>query len=206
MTRPRQKSSKSSRRLGIFVCAVLAWAAWIPAAAQAGVGASITNTATVSHDIPFVPREDSATVDVVVEADLALEAIGLPNPVFDGTTLLVVFRVTNNGPANSTGSLVTADIPGDVSFVSSDLCFDNSGVLTCEMSALGPGEEEIADTVASFGIDVASPIVFQGTLAGQETDPVPANDTSTLSVPVELAMFYDGFESGDTAGWSLAVP
>jgi len=59
------------------------------------------------------------TVDVSsAPADLNVSKIALEGPVLPGSDIEYTIKVANNGPATSTGTFVTDDLPHSVSLIS----------------------------------------------------------------------------------------
>ncbi len=81
---------------------------------------SITNTATVKSDAAdLVVANNTSTVVVRVNpsADLAIVAAPVPASVIRGSTLTYSFTVTNNGPSQSDGVILTNALPTGATFV-----------------------------------------------------------------------------------------
>ena len=88
---------------------------------------------------------------VIAEADLVIAKSDAPDPVIAGQSLTYAITVTNNGPSDATGVVVTDTLPAEVSYVSdSDSCVEGpSGVLTCDLGTIAAGAD------ASFEVLVA---------------------------------------------------
>jgi uncharacterized repeat protein (TIGR01451 family) len=73
-------------------------------------------------------------------ADLHVGVNGAPDPVFAGNAITYTLVVTNDGPLNATGVLITDTLPSRVSFVSSvpgsSQCSIHNQVLTCALGEL----------------------------------------------------------------------
>jgi uncharacterized repeat protein (TIGR01451 family) len=76
------------------------------------------------------------------EADLELAKSDSPDPVIAGTQLTYVLDVTNNGPDDTSGVVVTDLLPPQVTFdplLSSPSCSEAAGVVTCTAATLSSG-------------------------------------------------------------------
>ena len=94
------------------------------------------DTATVSaNEADPIPGNNSASVTTTVNAsaDLSLALTGTPNPVLVGGNLTYTIVVTNDGPSEATGVVVTDVLPAFVNVLSitTDGTFsNNNGVVT----------------------------------------------------------------------------
>jgi uncharacterized repeat protein (TIGR01451 family) len=81
----------------------------------------ISNTATVSgteHDSNPNNNTSTAITEVNPEADLSITKTGSPDVVLPGNNITYTITVTNEGPSNATGVVVTDLLPAGVTFVS----------------------------------------------------------------------------------------
>ena len=93
-------------------------------------GSTITNTASVSSattDANGANNTSAATTSVITSADLAVTKTA-SNSVVAGTTLTYTIHVTNSGPSNASGVILTDILPAGVTFVSPSPCSFRSGV------------------------------------------------------------------------------
>jgi len=153
----------------------------------------ITNTATVAgNEIDPTPGNDTAqvttTVNVPPSADLAVTKTAAPNPVQAGSNLTYTVTVTNNGPTDpATGVTLTDTLPAGVTFVSATPsqgtpCTQVAGTVTCTLGNVtmaAPATVTIVVTPAQAG-----QITNTATVAGNETDPTPGNDTAQVTTTV----------------------
>ena len=76
-----------------------------------------------------------------VGADVALDKAG-PNAVSGGGLITYTLTITNNGPADATGVVVTDTLPAGVTFVLASVgCDEDSGVVVCNVGTLANGGE-----------------------------------------------------------------
>lgn len=138
---------------------------------------------------PF-PANDSSlvTTNVTAEpppsgADLAMSKAG-PALVRPGAGFSYSLVVTNNGPDDATGVVVTDPLPAGVEVESvSDGCTRSGETVTCAASSLGAGE------AAAFKIDVTAPddegeLVNTAQVSSGTLDAVPGNDSATVTTLV----------------------
>ncbi len=157
----------------------------VPSGTPAG---TYTNTVTVSGDESDpVPANDTAAEDtqVVEEADLGIVKTDAPDPVTAGENLTWTLEVTNHGPSDASGVVVTDVLPPEVAFVSaSPGCTEAGGTVTCTAAALDEGDTvtfEITVTVAS---SATGTLTNTADVTADQTDPVPGNDSDTEETAV----------------------
>jgi uncharacterized repeat protein (TIGR01451 family) len=154
---------------------------------------TVTNTATVSGD--FFPIINSSGVDILIDvpppvgtADLEITLSSLFDPVSPGSTLLYNVEVHNIGPDTANGVFVTGALPPNVSFdpLNSPGCSESNGSVTCCFGIIGINGR----TSSSIGmiVDVNAPprmITFTLDAQGDEPDPDPANNSSSVDVTIQ---------------------
>lgn len=124
------------------------------------------------------------------QADLAVSKTDSPDPLFSAAgDLTYTITVDNNGPDGATGVTLADTLPAGVTFVSAsttagqcDAAPDAGGVIGCGLGDLA------ASGNATVTIVVTPPTVTEPTtlsnsvsVAGNENDPTPANNTATAT-------------------------
>jgi len=160
-------------------------------------GTVLSNTATVSSSTTDSdPTNNSSTFDTTVHAlaDLAVTKSGPTDTIAgDSANPTYTITLTNNGPSDAQGVMLTDPLPAGETFVSQT---QTSG----PVFALGSTDSSISDTIAtlaagasaSFTVVVqVSPSVLDGTVlsnmatvGSNTTDPDPTNNTSTVKTTV----------------------
>jgi uncharacterized repeat protein (TIGR01451 family) len=157
---------------------------------------SLTNTAGVTPPSGVTdpsPGNNAATdTDALTpEADLSLAKSDSPDPVGSGAPLVYTIQVTNLGPSVSSGMTVTDTLPPQVSFVSttpgSPTCTFASGTVTCALGGLAPAAVHTVTVQVQVNAGVLGPIGNTATVAGNDPDPVPGNDSDTEPTQVITA-------------------
>ncbi|MEM7093500.1 MAG: hypothetical protein AAF567_10900 [Actinomycetota bacterium] len=185
-------------------------------------GATVTNNAVVSAnetDPNPANDDDSASSDIIREADLSVVKDDGDATVIAGEAVTYSITVTNDGPSQASGIEVSDTIPADTSFDSAGStpgCVEAAGEVTCPVAGpVDPGDT--SSIVIAFLVDddlaPGSTISNTVTVSGDETDPNPGNDSGSDSTPVEtsadVSIVKDAVEAtavaGSTMTWTLAV-
>ena len=112
------------------------------------VAAVITDVASVTATTPdLVPANNVAIEDTTVTdaADLAISKTDSADPVVIGDDVTYTVTVTNPGPSDATGVVVTDTLPGPGSVTfgsatpSQGSCSQASGVVTCPLGLVAVG-------------------------------------------------------------------
>ena len=106
--------------------------------------ATVSNTAAIASSPvtdPDVLNDQATDVDTVTAAaDLSITKSGSADPVIAGEDLTYTLVVTNDGPSDATGVVVTDPIPAGTSFVSADNGgTEAAGTVTWNLGALADG-------------------------------------------------------------------
>ncbi len=164
-------------------------------------GASIVDAASVTSATNDAnPSNDSAsaTVGVTHSADLAL-AMQASSTAMRGGTVTFTTALTNNGPGSASNASVTSPTPAGLVFVS------NAGACTtafpCAFASVTQGAPRLITTTYAIPADYAGadPIAVTASVAAETTDPVPANNSGSMTVPVTSSADVSVSQSGTTA-------
>jgi uncharacterized repeat protein (TIGR01451 family) len=151
---------------------------------------TLTNTATITFT-PIAetdPTNNAATdTDTVASAaDLGITKTDLPDPVVAGNNVTYTLTVTNLGPSDAAGVLVTDTLPGSVTFVSATpsqgSCAQAAGVVTCPLGTIANGGTATITIVVTTTIDGL--ITDTAVVSSSTPDPAPANNTASQSTTV----------------------
>ncbi len=158
--------------------------------------ATITATATVEADNDPNPGANSTqtvVTSVAQGANLALDMGASPNPVIGGALLSYTAQVTNAGPNASGGLSLVNTLPPGVTFVSAAgsnwTCSAAASVVTCShpgpiaVGGVAP-TVTIVGRVAVAGGTITNTASVSPSASGGVPDPVPGNNTATISVGV----------------------
>lgn len=116
-------------------------------------------------------------------ADLALTKTASPAEVQPQGEVTYTLTVTNNGPGEATGVVITDTLPAGVTFVSSSQCTHANGVVTCNVGTLANGANAVR-TVVVRAPSTPGSFVNSASASGNETDPTPANNSSAGAASV----------------------
>lgn len=158
-------------------------------------GNAIVNEATVTADEkdPVLANNiDTADVPITVVTDLRIQKDADLATVASGGTLTYTIIVTNDGPSDATGVIVTDTLPADVTFTSGNvegnaaLVTANNGVITADVGDLADGAFKTITIVVGVAPNAADTLTNTATVTNvPDTDSNTANDTDTAVTDVE---------------------
>ena len=177
---------------------------------------TITNTATVTgNETDPDPTNNTATEPTTVnpEVDLAIVKTASPDPVAAGEVLTWTLTVTNNGPSNATGVVVDDALPPEVTVTA--ISAPCAAGFPCTIGDMAVGATVVITVDVLVDIATQEPITNTATVTGNEPDPDPGNNTSTVVTPVdyveiEIVKTVDdppaaGWQRGDLVTWTMTV-
>lgn len=110
---------------------------------------SATASSIEGYYDPTSPNTQSKEVSVGnVTADIGVEVIATPTPVFLGNNLTYKATVKNNGPSQATGVVFNQSLPSGVTLVSAQAdqglpCTEMSGTINCNIGSLSSGQDAV---------------------------------------------------------------
>ncbi len=161
----------------------------VNASTPSGTSITDTATATATNIVPgLTTNTASATVLVASSssADVSIVKTATPNPVTQGTLLVYTLTVTNNGPATATTVDVQDMLPSSATYLSSSWtqgsCSEAGGTVVCQLGTLANAGTATITILTLPG--ASGTIVNTATVAADQADPNPSNNTSSVSVLV----------------------
>jgi uncharacterized repeat protein (TIGR01451 family) len=155
-------------------------------------GTVITQSATIATTggiTDSIAANNTASATTIVQAktstDLAITKTASPNPVGQGQLVTYLLTVVNNGPGTATGVTVSDTLPAGMSLISASPSAGScsgAATITCTIGSLavrGTATVSIVVQASTLGT-----ISNTATVTGAQTDPVPANNSSTAPVTV----------------------
>ena len=148
----------------------------------------LNNSASVSAvetDPNTANNSATATTTVTPSVDLALSKTDSPDPVIVGNNLTYTINVSNNGPSNATGVIVTDTLPAGITFVSaipSKGSCSGTTTVTCNLGTLNNAANASATIIVKP--TAAGPLSNSASVSGTEVDPNTANNSATVSTTV----------------------
>lgn len=170
------------------------WAIKVPPGSYTVVasGGAYSGTATAqvvvvdaNIEIDFRSGGNIGEVDFanqIPHADLLVTKIAAPSPVGAGSNLTYTVIVTNRGPNTATSVILTDFLPINTTFVSASNCGQAGGVVTCNLGTIVKGAK-VTRTIVVTPND-AGILTNVATVAANEDDPVPGNNTATAITTV----------------------
>ena len=137
---------------------------------------------------------NSATEDTFVyiwvpSSDISVIKSDDPDPAEAWQILTYTITVTNNGPDQAAGVMLTDTPPNEVDFVSANTtrgsCTEAAGTVTCDIGFI-PAGDEVVVTIEVEVSDASEIITNTATVATESDDPDVSNNTDTEDTNVEL--------------------
>ena len=149
---------------------------------------STANVGALEND--FDPSNNTMTIGAQVDpasADLAVTLTANPNPIPLGGVLTYTALVTNNGPVTAPNVVLTSTLPPNVSFISASqgATVANGNTIICNLGNLAVGASATV-TINARGI-IVSGGTATASVASSVTDPLPGNNTASVTTAVTAA-------------------
>jgi uncharacterized repeat protein (TIGR01451 family) len=175
---------------------------WTSFSTGGGAGANFAKVGAVQMEIngvsgidgqvgaisTFGPKTFAENFANAAEADLAVVKTASPNPVVAGQQLNYTLVGTNNGPSPATGVTITDPLPASLTFVSATSSQGTvnygGGTLTASLGSLANGASATVNVVATVAASASGTVTNVATISGNQTDPNPANNTSTVTTTI----------------------
>ena len=146
---------------------------------------SVSVTATET-DTNAANNSVSENTTVQLGADLVFSKLATPDPVIAGNAVFYYLKVTNNGPANASNTVITDTLPTGVVFdsytASQGTCSHSAGVVTCNLG-LVPYARTAQVTLVAIAT-VGGIQSNSATVTASTPDPNPSDNTDTADVTV----------------------
>lgn len=143
------------------------------------------------------------SITVFTPADLSITKSASPDPVVAGNALTYTLTVTNNGPGDATGVIVTDTLPPEVSLVSATPSQGSCAGVVCDLGNLNNGASAAITIVST--VDPSTPagtITNSASVTANEPDPNTADNTASTATSVEtveakaLTIDFEGLLAG----------
>ncbi len=134
------------------------------------------------------PGDEEAARETVVEAlaDLVMTRSDSVDPVVAGTPLTYTTKVTNNGPSNAVGVVVSDTLPAGVRLGATSGCAeDPGGVPTCSLGTIEVGSTRKYTISMAVNSATLDDLVNRASVSSQTTDASPGDEAITENTAVE---------------------
>jgi uncharacterized repeat protein (TIGR01451 family) len=143
----------------------------------------------ITSDDPDEPEiRLPATLTVIQrEADLVVDKTASVKTVYIGDTITYTLVITNNGPQDATGVIVTDTLPVLVSLLHAPLgCTESSQVISCEIGDLGV-DNSVTVTIVVTATGEGDAVNSVEVLSDLD-DPDMTNNTDSVSIKIDRKM------------------
>lgn len=182
---------------------------------------TLASSASVASDTPDGDagnNSSSDTTSIGTTTDLAVTISDAPDPVSAASNLVYTIALTNNGPSNAAGAMLTTQVRSGTTFVALEApagwscsapAVGNIGSVTCTNPSFGVTTESFRLTVRVLSGTPAGTILdFSATASTATTDSDATNNTDSettgVTVAADLAVALDGVGPAIGSGASLA--
>ena len=153
-------------------------------------GQTITNTAALfalnQTDDNDTNNSASAAITVNIEANVSISKHAVPEVGVVGAVLTYTVTISNEGPAQAVGVVMTDTLPAEVSFISvspgTPTCDETAGTVSCDLGDLNAGEPITVTIIVSS--TTTGIISNTAQVTALSPDPVPDNDTALLETMI----------------------
>jgi uncharacterized repeat protein (TIGR01451 family) len=159
-------------------------------AVSPGSTGSVVNTATASSTTPdSIPanNSDTETTPLTTSADLAVTKDG-PLSAVAGSNITYTIGVNNIGPSTAVSVTLTDIVPAGTTFVSFNQltgpAFTCDNTVNCTIATLAPATPATFELTVSVPANATAPVANTATVGSATTDPVPTNNTDTVTTTI----------------------
>jgi len=176
---------------------------------------SLTNHASATGnevDPDLSNNQDEVTTPVGKSADLSIVKNADPAQVVAGGNILYTFDVTNSGPDEATGIVISDTLPAGVTYVSgAPGCNAVGQVVTCSINPIAAGGNRQTGITVSVSPTATGVITNSAHVTGNENDPDPSNNDDSVDTTVKANADVEIIKtaspsnpnSGDTVTYTL---
>ena len=153
---------------------------------------AVATVAGVEGDPVAGNNQASATTAVLASSDLGLTVTASPTPALAGQPLVYTLTVTNAGPSDATGVVLSDVLPVGPALVSTSITGGGSctgtATLSCPVGTIpSGGSATVTITLRPSATDVGTTLTESATVSGTEHDPAAASNSVTLATGVIAA-------------------
>ena len=133
-------------------------------------------------------NQDEVTTPVGKSADLSIVKNSDPAEVVAGGNLLYTFAVSNAGPDEATGIVITDTLPAGLTYVDgAPGCSAAGQVVTCSVNPIAAGGSRQTGITVSVSPTATGVITNSAHVTGNENDPDPSNNDDSVDTPVKAS-------------------
>jgi len=154
-------------------------------------GTVIDNTAIIRSSHPDSNPDNNISekpLDVIGEADIAIQKTNATNPVTAGEQLLYTLQITNYGPSDVQEVIVTDSLPAEVTYIQSTPPENSAPTpVVWNLGSMQAGQVKTIELLVQVGADVSSTFTNTVQVSSNLPDPNPENNTDQEPTDVVLS-------------------
>ena len=157
------------------------------------------------YDTDASNDSNSETTAVTTIADLFISKDDLSDPITAGSKVAYSITVTNNGPSDALGVVVTESLPSGLTVSLTNGCSEDPlADPECTLGTIPAGTQSTYVVLALAASELGGFVSNQVLVSAATAEGVPGDEMASESTLIlsQALIFADGFEIGDFSLWS----
>ncbi len=199
--------------MAVGASAIITLVYTVPAGVSAGTYTNTAHVSSPSSDSNSANNTATAPVAVTESADLSIRKVANPNPAIPGQDLTYTIIVTNAGPSDADSVTVADTLPAGFTLALVTASQGGCAALPCNLGTIPAGGNATLTIVGKVNASAtAGQLANTATVSSAQTDPVPGNNSGTVSPAIatgaDLELVKTGTATanpGDTVVYTVTV-
>ncbi len=199
--------------MAVNASAIITLVYTVPAGVSAGTYTNTAHVSSPSADSNSANNTATAPVIVTERSDLSIRKVANPNPAIPGQDLTYTIIVTNAGPSDADSVTVADSLPAGFTLALVTASQGGCAALPCNLGTIPAGGNATLTIVGAVNASAtAAQLANTATVSSAQTDPVPGNNSGTVSPAIatgaDLELVKTGTPTanpGDTVVYTVTV-